>query len=75
MRLQRVEEADSILLEAHGILDEALGANHDRTIETAEALIDLFESDGRSEVAARWRAKLPTTQDTLATPVPQSQNQ
>ena len=66
IRLKRFDEAETALLEAHGILESALDAEHERTIKVIKSLIDLYEArhtaepgKGHAEKAAEWRAKLP----------------
>ncbi len=60
------DEAETALLEAHGILESALDAEHERTIKVIKSLIDLYESwhaaepgKGYDVKADEWRAKLP----------------
>jgi non-specific serine/threonine protein kinase/serine/threonine-protein kinase len=58
LALQRYAEAEATLVEAYGILEDALGAEHERSRKTATLLIDLFDAWGKPEETAQWRAKL-----------------
>ena len=52
------------MLEAHGILENALGAEHERTIGTIKSLADLYDAWGKPEsrrAGTEWRAELPPT--------------
>jgi len=61
VRLQRYEQAEAELLQSYAGLVAALGASHERTLRAVERLVTLYEAWGRSEQAAEWQAKLPTT--------------
>lgn len=65
--MERREEAEAALLEAHQIVYAALGAGHDRTVKTVDALAALCDGLGKPDKAAEWRAKLPTAQESLTT--------
>ncbi len=56
--LQRFDDAESTLLEAHGILQTALGDEHEHTKRVVGYLADLYDAWGKPEKAAEWRAKL-----------------
>lgn len=56
LALQRHDEAEPGLLEAHRILAAALGANHDRAKRVADLLSRLYEHRGDEASAATWRA-------------------
>ena len=63
-RLERY--AETALLEAHGILESARGAKHERTIKVIKSLANLYDAwdaaepgKGYDAKAAEWRAKLP----------------
>ena len=65
----RYAEAERALLEAHGIIEAALGTEHRHTVETIQFLLDLYnawheaEPDaGHDAQTAEWRAKLEATQ-------------
>jgi len=56
------------LLEAHTVLETALGTDHKRTIKAIQSLADLYEAwhaaepnQGYDAKAAEWRAKLEST--------------
>lgn len=66
--LERYDEAEAALLEAHEIMESALGAQHERTTKVVKALADLYKSwdaadpgKGYDAKAAEWGAKLPDT--------------
>ncbi|OWY70021.1 hypothetical protein B7486_17080 [cyanobacterium TDX16] len=65
--LKRFDEAETTLLEAHDIFMKALGAEHSRTIKTAEQIVKLYSAWSKPDQAARWRAQTATSQ-----PAPQS---
>ncbi len=54
--LGRFEEAEVQLVAAHELQEAELGAEHAHTRRSTQALVDLYESWGRAEEAARWRA-------------------
>ena len=58
-RMGRYAEAEEQLLEAHRVLDAAVGDGHIRTIRAVRALVDLYEAWDKPDEAAEWRAKLP----------------
>jgi eukaryotic-like serine/threonine-protein kinase len=67
--MERFAEAEERFLEAHVILDAALGPDHERTTANLERLADLYgawhaaEPDaGYDAKAAEWRAKLPLSE-------------
>ena len=61
--LERFDDAESALLEAHGILQTALGDEHGQTKRVVGYLADLYDAWGKPEKAAEWRAKLAQTED------------
>ena len=68
--LDRFPEAEGTLREAQGILEAALGEEHERTIAVIRSLIDLYDAwhvaepgKGYDEEAAAWRAKLEALRD------------
>ena len=71
--LERFDDAESALLEAHGILQTALGDEHGQTKRVVGYLADLYDAWGKPEQAAEWRAKLPTEQDAVASDPPAKQ--
>ena len=56
-RMGRYAEAEEQLLEAHRVLDAAVGDDHIRTIRAVRALVDLYEAWGKPAEAAEWRAR------------------
>jgi serine/threonine protein kinase/Tfp pilus assembly protein PilF len=63
--LRRYVDSETALLEAHEILEAALGAKHPRTVATIEALAGLYDDWHAAEPeedydakAAAWRSKL-----------------
>ena len=59
--LERFDDAESALLEAHGILQTARGDEHEQTKRVVGYLADLYDAWGQPEPAAEWRAKLAET--------------
>ncbi|MCH7814487.1 MAG: tetratricopeptide repeat protein [Planctomycetes bacterium] len=64
-RMARYAEAEEQLLEAHRVLDAAVGDGHIRTIRAVRALVDLHEAwhaaepdQGYDVKAGEWQAKL-----------------
>ena len=64
----RAARAEPVLVEAHGILSEAQGPDHEDTVACVELLVRLHEDaeaaepgKGHAEKAAAWRARLPDT--------------
>jgi len=55
VRLRKLDEAESLGLENHRLRAERFGADHDLTLEAAEALVEIYELTDRSEEAARFR--------------------
>ena len=65
MVLERYADAEAALLEAHEILSVALGAEHDRALKAAQAVVNFYTAwhaaepdQGYDAKAAEWRAKL-----------------
>ncbi len=63
--LQRYQEAETGLLEAHELIFSSLGPDHERTIEQIKSLVDLYSAwheaepgQGYDAKAAQWRAKM-----------------
>ncbi len=73
--LERLGEAESALLESHRILAAALSNDHDQTTRVVGYLADLYDAWGKPELAAEWRAKLPTEQDAVASDPPVDEKQ
>ncbi len=57
--LHRYSEAEPLLVEAHRMLEAALGPEHARTLAGLSALINLYEKWDRPDDAAHYRALLP----------------
>lgn len=64
--LGRYSDAEKALDEAYGILEPAVGAEHIRTVNLVESLVELYDAwhaddpgAGHDAKAAEWRAKLP----------------
>jgi non-specific serine/threonine protein kinase/serine/threonine-protein kinase len=53
--LERYDEAEARLLQAHTLFDADLGAEHSRTQRSRTDLVTLYEAWGREDEAARWR--------------------
>ena len=68
-RMARYPEAQEQLLEAHRVLDAAVGDGHIRTIRAVRALVALYEAWGKPTEAATWRARhhAATVQATVET--------
>ncbi len=64
--LERFDDGESALLEAHGILQTARGDEHEQTKRVVGYLAVLYDAWGKPEQAAEWRAKLPTEQEAVA---------
>ncbi len=71
--LQRYEEAETALLEAHDLISAGLGPDNERTISAIKSLSYLYgawheaEPDkGYDAKAAEWRNKLPEPTDDIA---------
>ncbi len=73
--LERFDEAETALLEAHDILHSALGGEHDQTGRVVVYVADLYEAWGKPGKAAEWRAKLPTQKDAVASDPPTDEKQ
>ncbi len=58
--LKRYTDAEAALLDAYGILDAALGAEHVRTIRVIKSLAALYDAWGKPEQAANYGALLPS---------------
>jgi non-specific serine/threonine protein kinase/serine/threonine-protein kinase len=56
--LDRHTEAEVELLEAYEILSAAVGADHNGTQLVVRDLVELYETWGKPDMAAEWRAKL-----------------
>jgi hypothetical protein len=66
--MERFAEAEAEFLASHDALQRSFGEHHHRTIGVCQALVELYETWGKPEKAAEWRAKAedrppaPTTQ-------------
>ena len=65
-RMARYAEAEEQVLEAHRVLDAAVGDDHIRTIRAVRALVDLYEAWGKPAETADWRARLLEPADDAA---------
>jgi serine/threonine protein kinase len=54
--LGRLEEAETLLLEAHAIIDAAVGGEHRAARSAAASLVRLYERSERPDEARRWGA-------------------
>ena len=57
-RMGRYADAEELLLEAHQILDAALGEQHDHTQTNISRLVELYEAWDEPAKAAEFRARL-----------------
>ena len=64
--MQRYDEAETELLEAHAILKAGLGDDHERTVLAVQRLAALYKAwdaadpgKGHAEKAAKYRSMLP----------------
>jgi non-specific serine/threonine protein kinase/serine/threonine-protein kinase len=64
VELERYEEAEATLLEAHAMLLEAMGPDHARTVAQAEQLATLYRRWGHDEDAAEWAKRAGGAPDT-----------
>lgn len=62
MALDRLKDAEEQLILACNNLAAAFGPSDPRCGANIKSLIELYESTGRSDEAARWKKKLPTSQ-------------
>ncbi|MHC4137879.1 MAG: tetratricopeptide repeat protein, partial [Planctomycetota bacterium] len=58
-KLERFEEAETALLEAHEMLAATLGPEHQFTVKWIQPLVELYDAWGKRDSAAKWQAKLP----------------
>jgi non-specific serine/threonine protein kinase/serine/threonine-protein kinase len=59
LALQRYDEAEKLLLRAHGVLERTAGPASNYTNNAVRDLAALYEKMNQPEVAAQWRGKLP----------------
>ena len=59
IRQARYEDAEPVLLDAYSGRETKLDPEHPHTIEWLKQLVNLYESWGRPDEAAKWRAKRP----------------
>ena len=62
--LERYEDGERALLDAHQVLATALGPNHERTVKAIGALADLYDAWGKPDEAAAWWARLDMARST-----------
>lgn len=60
IRMQRYEDAETDLLEAHAALVLALGEEHRRTQQVVRYAVELYESWEKPQESGRWSAMLAT---------------
>ncbi len=60
---QRFDEAESLMLEAYAVLVDQLGPSHRRSRGALEKIIDLYDSWGRADEAAKYRRLLASQGD------------
>ncbi len=63
VKLERYEDAEAALVDAHEILTDSLGRTHERTVAQIESLIELYAAWGKPDKAAEWQARLPETKE------------
>ncbi|MFH1107767.1 MAG: tetratricopeptide repeat protein [Planctomycetota bacterium] len=72
--LGRYDEAETHLLEGYRRLEGALGAFHPRTREAIARLAKLYETLGRTDDAAKYRAMLHTADEAQTSASPRDQD-
>ena len=55
LKAGKISEAEKILILAYQGLSDTLGESHDNTLEVAQHLVDLYESQGDPVNAAKYR--------------------
>ena len=68
-RLERYDEAERALLEAHQILTAARGPAHKTTIKSIRSLMAFYDAWDKPDLAAEWQAKLDATPPTSSAEV------
>ena len=68
IELGQYEEAEQQLITGVSLLEEALGAEHERTAVVINFLIDLYEAWGKPDKAAHYRAMLPEPEKQAQSP-------
>ena len=70
MAEDRFGESEERALEAHAMLEAALGASHKRTTEVNRQIVGLYDTwhaaepdQGYDDRAAEWRARLPMSDE------------
>ncbi len=71
----KLVEAEPYFREALQGRRRVLGTDHPDTLNTFKNLIELYDTWGKPEKAAEWRAKLPTEQDAVASDPPADEKQ
>ena len=59
--LGQYEEAETLLLNCYPVIAKDRGPSHRRTAEAITRIVKLYETWGKPDKAAAWRAKLPKT--------------
>jgi tetratricopeptide (TPR) repeat protein len=57
--LDRHDEAETILIDAHRIISKVVGPDHRSSVRATEGLVQLYEAWDKPKEAEKWRAKLP----------------
>jgi len=53
----RYEEVERMMIEAHGVLDGAVGSSHRYTRRAVDSLVALHEAVGKPDRAAEWSSR------------------
>ncbi|MFH1417662.1 MAG: tetratricopeptide repeat protein [Planctomycetota bacterium] len=68
VQTKELSAAEARLLAGHDALLRSFGENHDRTTKVRQSLVELYETWGKPEKAAQWRARMPWTSQPTSTP-------
>jgi tetratricopeptide (TPR) repeat protein len=58
IEMNRMREAESLLLEAHAIISQARGADDPGVVRCVGSLVRVYERTGRPAAAETWRRRL-----------------
>ena len=67
-KLSRYDEAEAQLLQSHTALAAGSGPRHAHTLSVVKYLVDLYDTWGKPEKAAQWRARLTASDHARAAP-------